>query len=434
MLSEPTLTFPNFSNYGYQIERELGHNRSGGRVTYLATEINTGQSVVVKQFQFARTGGNWSEYQSYEREIQVLRELDSPQIPRYLDSFQTPTGFCMVQEYKNAPSLSSLTRLTPHKAKQIAIAVLEILKYLQNRIPPVIHRDLKPENILVDDVGNVFLVDFGFARAGGGEVAASSVVKGTLGFMPPEQMFNRQITIASDLYSLGATIICLLLGTPSTEVGSLMDDAGRIHFRSRLSQLSSAFLDWLEKMVEPNYKKRYPTAKVALNELVSIEVLQPKKKSWMPIITSFAGLGLLGLGYYAVGTSESAKEAVEEVETLSTYRSVISDSLPSDRESIESIQKIELARTVYFYLEADRLEEEVYIGTCRVIAPGFRLKYQGSFPLKTQNSRLETWCTYSFNSQDDKPGTWRFEFLIGEELIASKTLEVIDRPGTSTIR
>ncbi|MGB3239409.1 MAG: serine/threonine-protein kinase, partial [Geitlerinemataceae cyanobacterium] len=219
-------SFPDFSNYGYQISRELGHNRAGGRVTYLAQELNTENLVVVKQFQFAKNQANWSEYSAYDREIQVLRDIDFPNIPRYLDSFQTSTGFCMVQEYKDAPSLAQSKKFTPPQVKKIAIAVLEILKYLQNRIPPVIHRDLKPENILVDDRMNVYLVDFGFARMGGGEVAVSSVVKGTLGFMPPEQMFNRQITMASDLYSLGATLICLLTGTLSTDVGSLMDDTG----------------------------------------------------------------------------------------------------------------------------------------------------------------------------------------------------------------
>ena len=89
--------FHDFSNYGYQITRELGNNRAGGRVTYLATEINTKRSVVVKQFQFAQTGANWAEYQAYEKEIQILRALDNPNIPRYLDSFQTSSGFCMVQ-------------------------------------------------------------------------------------------------------------------------------------------------------------------------------------------------------------------------------------------------------------------------------------------------------------------------------------------------
>ena len=109
------------------------------------------------------------QYQACEQEIQILRELDHPSIPRYLDSFPTASGFCMVQEYKNAPSLATSNRWKPEQIKQIAISVLEILKYLQNRVPPVIHRDLKPENILVNDRMNVSLVDFGFARIGGGE-------------------------------------------------------------------------------------------------------------------------------------------------------------------------------------------------------------------------------------------------------------------------
>jgi hypothetical protein len=54
--------FLNFSHYGYRIERELGANRPGGRVTYLATDIDLGQKVVIKQFQFARQSSNWSEY------------------------------------------------------------------------------------------------------------------------------------------------------------------------------------------------------------------------------------------------------------------------------------------------------------------------------------------------------------------------------------
>lgn len=112
---------------------------------------------------------------------------------------------------------------SPDEIKQIALSVLEILVYLQNRIPPIIHRDIKPENILVGDQINVTLVDFGFARIGEGEVAISSMVKGTLGFMPPEQLFNRQLTAASDLYGLGATLICLLTGTKSTAIGNLIN-------------------------------------------------------------------------------------------------------------------------------------------------------------------------------------------------------------------
>ncbi len=140
---------------------------------------------------------------------------------------------------------------SPDEIKQIALSVLEILVYLQNRIPPIIHRDIKPENILVGDQINVTLVDFGFARIGEGEVAISSMVKGTLGFMPPEQLFNRQLTAASDLYGLGATLICLLTGTKSTAIGNLINQAYRIHFKHLVPKLSLRWIDWLQKMVKP---------------------------------------------------------------------------------------------------------------------------------------------------------------------------------------
>jgi serine/threonine protein kinase len=73
----------------YQKIRELGHNRAGGRVTYLATGTATGEPVVIKQFQFAQSGSEWSGFKTFEREIEVLRSLNHPGIPRYLDSFET---------------------------------------------------------------------------------------------------------------------------------------------------------------------------------------------------------------------------------------------------------------------------------------------------------------------------------------------------------
>ncbi|MCC3406195.1 MAG: protein kinase [Microcoleus sp. PH2017_10_PVI_O_A] len=262
--------FPNFSQHGYQVTRELGYNSLGGRVTYLATKINTNKSVVIKQFQFAQLGASWTEYDAYEQEIKVLESLDFPGIPRYLDAFGTDSGFCMVQEYKNAESAIA-RNFSPPDIKQIAIATLEILAYLQSQKPPVIHRDIKPENLLIDDELNVYLVDFGFARLGGGNIAASSVVKGTMGFMPPEQMFNRQLTEASDLYGLGATLICLLTGTKSGDVGNLIDDNYSIHFRHLVPPLQQGWMNWLETMVAPRIQDRYKSAADALTALRSLD-------------------------------------------------------------------------------------------------------------------------------------------------------------------
>ncbi|MEG4089193.1 serine/threonine-protein kinase [Microcoleus sp. Pol12B4] len=420
--------FPDFSNYGYQVTCELGHNRAGGRVTYLATEINTQRSVAVKQFQFAQTGANWAQYQACEQEIKILRELDHPNIPRYLDSFQTASGFCMVQEYKNANSLAILRQLTPQRTKQIAISVLEILKYLQNRVPPVIHRDLKPENILVDDRLNVSLVDFGFARIGGGEVAASSVVKGTLGFMPPEQIFNRQLTVASDLYSLGATLICLLIGINSTEIGSLMDDTGRINFKHHLPQLTPEFLDWLQKMVEPNFKHRYPSADAALNALIPLEVVQQRNNLKLVFISVGVLTAISAIFILLFWKSPAPQTAVDIKRVINSEnfnpktQVMLTDELESTK--LRDVWSLKQNKKVYFTVSAANLPEGEYRSYCKVVNPQKLSAAQSESYLKTTGDRLNTWCWYNFQ-KDDKPGNWKFEFFLEGERVAQNSFKVL---------
>ena len=251
---------PDFKRHGYRVIEQLGQNYHSGRFTYKATRED-GQTVVIKQFKFV-VSKNWSGYKAVEREIEVLQKLDHPGIPRILDAFDPGDGVCLVQEYKNAQPLSTV-RMTPEEVNKIAVEILEILVYLQQQNPPVVHRDLKPENILVDAQGNVYLIDFGLARVGSGDVAASSVIAGTLGFMPPEQLLNRPLTQASDLYGLGATLICLLTETDSTEVGSLFDSQFRFAFK--LPQSDRRLTKWLQKMVQPDLEKRFPNAQAALD-------------------------------------------------------------------------------------------------------------------------------------------------------------------------
>ncbi len=297
----------------YQKIRELGRNHEGGRVTYLARDNKRQQLVVIKQFQFAQAGSNWSAFKAYEREIQVLKSLNHPGIPRYLKSCETRKGFCLIQEYKEAESLSVIRSFSPQEIKQIAINILEILSYLQSRIPPLIHRDIKPENILLDDNLNVYLVDFGLAKTGSMQmVAMSSIVAGTPGFMPPEQLLNRPLTEAADLYGLGVTLICLLTGTKSTEIVNIIDSNFKISFQPFVTQLSSPFIEWLEKLVDPNANERYPNAKSALGALKPLHVTCVPKVS---LIRSAIDLEAVKLGdkiNYKVRVSNSISDTLLE--------------------------------------------------------------------------------------------------------------------------
>lgn len=300
------MNYPDFTPQGYEVIRELGRNREGGRIAWLASQLQTGQQVVIKQFCFAQTGSSWSAYKEHEREIQVLRGLKHPGIPEYLGAFATDDGFCLVQEYKNAQSLAIGRSFDPEEIKHIAVKVLEILVYLQNRIPPVIHRDVKPENILVDDQLNVYLIDFGMSRIGSQEVAASSVFQGTPGFIPPEQL--RKPTEGSDLYGLGATLICLLTGKKSTQIQDLTDedDPYVIHFRNLLPRLSVRFLGWLELMVKPRLKERFADAQTALQALTPLDVVRVPEVKLSTLVL-----------FRATRIGERLKQPIQVVNTMS---------------------------------------------------------------------------------------------------------------------
>ncbi|MGY6528402.1 MAG: serine/threonine protein kinase [Cyanobacterium sp.] len=279
--------YTNFEERGYQIVEKLTDNIQGGRVTYKAIEIETQTPVIIKQFRFANSS-NWDSFKEIEREIDVLKGLKHRGIPQYLDKVDSGEGLCLVQEYKNAEPLSKLRSFTPEDIKHIITQILEILVYLQERIPSIIHRDLKPENILVDDDLNAYVIDFGLARIGSATMALSTMQGGTLGFMPPEQVHNQKLTEASDLYGLGATIICLITQTKSQDIGSLVNFAtNRINFKDKASRYSFKFIQWLEKMVEPDPSSRYANAQLALEAFKPLYVVRVPEIRLYPSILEY---------------------------------------------------------------------------------------------------------------------------------------------------
>ena len=266
--------FPDFAAHGYQVIKDLGHNLQGGRFTYLAKRLADNTQVVIKQFQFSK-GLGWDGFRAIEREIQSLQGLNHRGIPKYLDKFETDNGYCLVTEHFPADTLAVGRSFTPDQIKQIAVQILEILMYLQERMPPVIHRDIKPENILVDRDLNVYLIDFGFARVGSGSVAMSSANAGTFGFMAPEQIRNLKLTTASDLYGLGLTLICLIGAISSTDIGNYIDFSNQLDrskIDPKLKGCSLTFVKWLDQMVAPDPSKRFADAKVALKGLQPLYV------------------------------------------------------------------------------------------------------------------------------------------------------------------
>lgn len=262
---------PDLTEYGYEVMSVLGHNYGANRSTYLAHNLIYQELVVIKLFRFPKSVDRFAAYEkAIAREAEILQQVQHPQIPRYLSSFDTIDGYCIVQQYVKAQSLANPRRFSLEQIQQLAIAALEILVYLQNQTPPIIHRDIKPENLLVSDDLKLYLVDFGFARIGVADNAMSSVAAGTFGFMAPEQLRNGILSAATDNYGLGMTLICLLTGIRSTQVDRLINEDNQIQFQHLLTNVNPRFAQWLKKMTAPKLKDRYRDAATALEHLLQI--------------------------------------------------------------------------------------------------------------------------------------------------------------------
>ena len=252
----------------YQLIAKLGRN--AGRQTWLATDLNSEEKeqVVVKLLAF---GGDvqWDDLKLFEREAQILKQLNHPRIPKYKDYFSIDDRhlwFGLVQQYIPGLSLKQLLdrgkRFTEADIENIAQKILEILFYLHGLNPPLLHRDIKPSNLIWGEDEQIYLVDFGAVQDRAATEGATFTVVGTYGYAPIEQFGGRAVP-ASDLYALGATLIHLLTRTPPAD---LPNRELTIQFRDRLS-LNSGLANWLEKMTIPVLERRFSSAKQALDAL-----------------------------------------------------------------------------------------------------------------------------------------------------------------------
>ncbi len=259
----------------YQAIRELGRNQEGVCITYLGKDRTTQQPVILTRFVLPQATGSGCAV--YQREIQLLQGLNHRGIPRYLDCFSAPDGFCLVQEYKQIQPLSLAHNWTLEQIKQIAVSALEILVYLQNQTPPILQVNINPQTVFIDAEANVYLMDFGFAQIGKLNMPFNRIISQSHGFVSPERKRDKSVSEASDLYSLGATILCLLTQTESAKINRLIGQDGRFNVLGLVSSnVSLDLINWLDTMISPNPKQRYA------NAITALEALQPVNVNRLP--------------------------------------------------------------------------------------------------------------------------------------------------------
>ncbi|HTJ70768.1 MAG TPA: serine/threonine-protein kinase [Actinospica sp.] len=151
------------------------------------------------------------------REARLAGQLNHPGIVRVHDIVEHGGDPVIVMEYLDGRSLGAVLRedgpLPPDRVARIAAEVVAALDFAH--AAGVVHRDLKPDNIVLTRDGRPVLTDFGIARTLGTDgtpLTAPGTLLGTPAFMAPEQIEGRELTPASDLWSLGATLYAALEG------------------------------------------------------------------------------------------------------------------------------------------------------------------------------------------------------------------------------
>ncbi|KAI0408822.1 hypothetical protein F4802DRAFT_604621 [Xylaria palmicola] len=196
----------------YRLGECIGKGAFGA--VYKAFNWGTGEAVAVKQIKLGNLPK--SELRMIEAEIDLLKNLHHDNIVKYIGFVKSADCLNIVLEYCENGSLHSICKAYGKFPENLVgvymTQVLQGLQYLHDQ--GVIHRDIKGANILTTKDGKVKLADFGVSTSTLAGPDKEAQVVGTPYWMAPEIIELSGATPASDIWSLGCTVIELLSGKP----------------------------------------------------------------------------------------------------------------------------------------------------------------------------------------------------------------------------
>lgn len=198
----------------YMLGDEIGKG-AYGRV-YKGLDLENGDFVAIKQVSLENIAQE--DLNIIMQEIDLLKNLNHKNIVKYLGSLKTRSHLHIILEYVENGSLANIikpNKFGPFPESLVAVYIAQVLEglvYLHEQ--GVIHRDIKGANILTTKEGLVKLADFGVAtKLTEADVNTHSVV-GTPYWMAPEVIEMSGVCAASDIWSVGCTVIELLTCVP----------------------------------------------------------------------------------------------------------------------------------------------------------------------------------------------------------------------------
>ncbi|MDF1744901.1 MAG: protein kinase [Gimesia sp.] len=261
----------------YQIIKKIGQGGMG--VVYLAIHSRLKKQVVLKML-LDKDWDNLDQTQRFYREMELVGQLDHPNIVKATDAGESDNTCFLVMEYLEGHDLKTILKLEGPLSITATSSVLRQvangLQYIHNH--DLIHRDIKPSNLFLTTDGQVKILDLGLAglrHAGSSinDLTDTNCVMGSAYYMAPEQAQSiKTIDQRSDIYSLGCTFYQLLTGQvpfrKQTQIETII--AHREETAPLLSDHLPEIPEQLEELFQSMIKKNPDDRIQTMSEVVKI--------------------------------------------------------------------------------------------------------------------------------------------------------------------
>jgi hypothetical protein len=325
-------------------------------VIYRARQRSLNRVVALKMILAGRLAGP-AEVQRFRLEAEAVAQLEHEGIvPVYeVGEHEGQHYFSMrLIEGGSLAAVPGRFRADLRGAAALVAAVARAVHHAHQR--GVLHRDLKPGNVLVDREGRPHVTDFGLARrlGGVGATLASGAVIGTPAYMAPEQArAEKGVTVAADVYGLGAVLYELLAGRPQFLGDDPLEVLARVISEepARPRSLNPTVDRDLEtvclKCLEKDARQRYGSAEAVALELerwlrgepIEARPVGRVVRAWRwcrrnPVVAGLAAAlalvlvtGITATAFFAVEADSRARGEKEERQKAETARDELADSI-----------------------------------------------------------------------------------------------------------